>query len=76
MMDAWGAFWGATGQTGTVVSGASRLFANAGSQPLVENGGNAEANGLSASISCVSGTQGSPSTSGLASERVRGKPVV
>jgi len=37
-MDAWGAFYKATGRTETVVSGVSRLLANATLQPpLAEN---------------------------------------
>ena len=71
-MDGWGAFYKATGRTATVVSGASRLLTNATLQPsLAENWGTAEANHLSASISCASGTRGSPD-SGSSFERVSG----
>ena len=74
-MDAWGAFYQATEQTASVVSGASRLLTgDVVSQPRVESWGNAEANRLAASVSCVSSMQGSLSASGLPSERVRGKP--
>ena len=71
-MDGWGAFYKATRRTATVVSGASRLLTNATLQPsLAENWGTAEANRLSASISCASGTRGSPD-SGSCFERVSG----
>ena len=54
-MNAWGAFYKATGRTATVVSGASRLLTNSTLQPpLAENWGTAEANRLSASVSCAS----------------------
>ena len=54
-MDAWGAFYKATGRTATVVSRASRLLTNATLQPpIAENWGTAEANRLSASVSCAS----------------------
>ena len=66
-MDAWGAFYQATGDTATVLSGASRVLANATHQP--ENWGTAEANCLSASVSYASGMQVSP-TSGSTFETV------
>ena len=74
VMDAWGAFYQATEQTASAVSGASRLLTGDVSQPRVESWGNAEANRLAASVSYLSGMQGSLSASGLPSERVRGKP--
>ena len=70
VMDAWGAFYQATGKTATVVSGASRVLTNATHQPpLAENWGTAEANCLSASVSYASGMQESP-TSGSTFEKV------
>ena len=72
VMDAWGAFYKATGKTATVVSGASRLLTSGSLQPpLAENWGTAEANRLSASVSCASGMRGSPA-SGSAFEGVSG----
>ena len=71
-MDAWGAFYKATGRAATVVLGASRLLTNAIFQPpLAENWGTVEANRLSGSVSCASGTRRSPA-SDSSFERVSG----
>ena len=57
-MDAWEAFYKATGRTSTVVSG---VLTNATLQPpLAEYWGTAKANRLSASGSCALGTCGPP----------------
>jgi len=53
VIDAWGAFYKATGKTATIVSGASRLLTNGSLQPpLAENWGTEETNRLSASFLC------------------------
>ena len=71
-MDAWGAFYKATGRAATVVLGASRLLTNAIFQPpLAENWRTVEANRLSGSVSCASGTRRSPA-SDSSFERVSG----
>ena len=69
-MDAWGAFYQASGKTATVVSGASRVLTQNATHQLAENWGTAEANCLSASVSYASGMQESP-TSGSTFEKVR-----